>query len=333
MDALTTPAAATRTFFSPSDHLRAAVNELKFGWTFQIWPTFPPDSVLYLLGRSYQTKNGKNMWIASQASSPYGRYSEFADDFASRLWFTYRSDFPQLCTANEPRSLESHSLPPFSMVQNLVMPEMNNSDIPEARSRSLPIESNSETSVDCLEVPEMGYHGSCSVSAAGLFSDPPNTKQDKNARIMRKLSSFIHVKRSHRKVLIPMSIQTSDCGWGCMIRSGQMLLAHALVLHFLGRDWRVFRKGSPIRTSQNPFYRQIIRWFHDSWSPDALLSLHRIVQVSSRSPGSWFGPATMCSALIKVMANAAVQSDTLAQIQLYLARDRVIYRKHSIRPR
>ena len=35
---------------------------------------------------------------------------------------------------------------------------------------------------------------------------------------------------------------TSDMGWGCMLRSSQMMMAHAFVCHFMGRGMKYIIK-------------------------------------------------------------------------------------------
>ncbi|KAF2144700.1 uncharacterized protein K452DRAFT_306482 [Aplosporella prunicola CBS 121167] len=78
---------------------------------------------------------------------------------------------------------------------------------------------------------------------------------------------------------------SSDTGWGCMIRSGQSLLANALLILKLGRDWR---------RGQNPEgERRLLSWFADD--PKAPLSIHRFVEhgasACGKHPGEWFGPS------------------------------------------
>lgn len=78
---------------------------------------------------------------------------------------------------------------------------------------------------------------------------------------------------------------TSDTGWGCMIRSGQSLLANALVMLRLGRDWR--------RGTRKEDERKLLSLFADD--PSAPFSIHRFVEhgasACGKHPGEWFGPS------------------------------------------
>nr|CDS28157.1 Peptidase C54 [Hymenolepis microstoma] len=126
---------------------------------------------------------------------------------------------------------------------------------------------------------------------------------------------------------IPLSTRTSDCGWGCMIRSVQMLAAQAFLNHFLGRDWIY---DPTIRVSaQDPSarrHRQIIRWFADS--PRSPLSIHKLIQASGCPPGTHFGPAAVCRAFLIAMAWA--EDEDLSQISIYFVYDRIIVRETAL---
>ncbi|EPE03685.1 cysteine protease atg4 [Ophiostoma piceae UAMH 11346] len=95
---------------------------------------------------------------------------------------------------------------------------------------------------------------------------------------------------------------SSDSGWGCMIRSGQSLLANALSMWKLGRDWR---------SSDGGFTEQeIISMFSDD--PRAPFSIHRFVghgeAACGKYPGEWFGPSATARC-IQALANS--QPDSL----------------------
>lgn len=95
---------------------------------------------------------------------------------------------------------------------------------------------------------------------------------------------------------------TSDTGWGCMIRSGQSLLANALIVLRLGRGKRcssrpsqddIDRESDWRRGKRQDEERQLLSLFSDD--PNAPFSIHRFVEhgasACGKHPGEWFGPS------------------------------------------
>lgn len=97
---------------------------------------------------------------------------------------------------------------------------------------------------------------------------------------------------------------SSDTGWGCMIRSGQSMLANTLLMLQLGRDWRYNSQKAP---QQDPTdvaptstaEAEILSLFADS--PSAPFSIHRFVShgatACGKHPGQWFGPSATASCI------------------------------------
>ncbi|KAH7815500.1 Autophagy-related protein 4 A (Atg4A) [Monocercomonoides exilis] len=92
--------------------------------------------------------------------------------------------------------------------------------------------------------------------------------------------------------------KTSDKGWGCMLRTSQMLLGEALSRLYLGRGYRV-PKG---HKEESPRALWLLRLFLDI--PDRPFSLQRIStrgQKYDKRIGSWFGPGNATYVLRDLM--------------------------------
>ncbi|CAK1583696.1 unnamed protein product [Parnassius mnemosyne] len=213
-------------------------NNVKFGWTVKLKTTFSKESPVWLLGRCYHRKlspsgsleSSTEIGTEATAHNPmeqiYGEGIEgFKSDFVSRIWMTYRREFP--------------------------------------------------------------------IMSGSTF--------------------------------------TTDCGWGCMLRSGQMLLAQALVCHFLGRSWRWL----PDRTIQNArefqedcLHRMIIKWFGDKSSVNSPLSIHQMVNLGEalgKKPGDWYGPASVAHCLKAVMNAASKENYEFDNLEVYVAQESTVY--------
>lgn len=91
---------------------------------------------------------------------------------------------------------------------------------------------------------------------------------------------------------------TNDIGWGCTIRSGQMLIGNTLIRKKFGLDW-IYNKS--IISDE---YLKIIYEFQDNYNGN--YSFHNIIShydFIGKNPGEWIGPYSFCKILEKISKN------------------------------
>lgn len=129
------------------------------------------------------------------------------------------------------------------------------------------------------------------------------------------VSSRIWLTYRRNFAAIGDTVITSDSGWGCMLRVGQMVLAQALCHLHLGRDWRWnYRTFSSVQEllrnsvldnnnksvyDKYCLYRKILMLFADIKT--APYSIHQIALMGmseeDKNVGEWFGPNTVAQVL------------------------------------
>nr|POF15279.1 putative cysteine protease atg4 [Quercus suber] len=215
------------------------------------WDPLPRNddsSTIWCLGRSYDSRFKENVSEARQTGTSPSAQSESDQSHADSAIVTH-SD---ISTKQQPVGAEKHE------VQN-----------------------KSQTDLTRSEEEALGW--------------PPEFLDDLESRLWltyRNNFSLIE-KSSDPAATSAMSFSTklrnlgnhggfsSDTGWGCMIRSGQSLLANTILTLQLGRNWR---KGMKEEEHKN-----ILALFADD--PQAPFSVHKFVdhgaQACGKHPGEW----------------------------------------------
>ena len=148
--------------------------------------------------------------------------------------------------------------------------------------------------------------------------------------------------------LVPAS-HTSDVGWGCMLRVGQMALGQTVLRMFLGPDWTLppsavealladdssgsegasspapsaLLQAPPERPPLPDMYYEILRWFADTPDPSVPYSIHNISSLGCRlgvNIGDWFAPTTIGNCL-QYLVNVHAPGG----LAMYVAYDATVY--------
>ncbi|KAJ2757733.1 Cysteine protease atg4, partial [Coemansia nantahalensis] len=142
--------------------------------------------------------------------------------------------------------------------------------------------------------------------------------------VMSDFSSIIWCTYRSQYPPIAPSAFTTDAGWGCMLRAGQMLMAQTLQLHHIGRSWEFdweSQRDADVRKRDQ--YVRIVAQFLDDYSRTSVFSIHRMAalgkQFEGKDIGEWFGP----SGTARILAGLAREAQH--EVSVYTTTDGVVY--------
>ncbi len=176
------------------------------------------------------------------------------------------------------------------------------------------------------------------VALLGRIYSPATTQNEAAAREV--LSYLVHHFHStpwmtYRSDFYPLpagenKILRSDAGWGCSLRSIQMIAAQTMIRHVLGPDWRwplekdkdqhalhnvemapsSFSQAAVPEKEQPPSELvDILRLFWDVPDANSPFSIHNIcyhgAECAGVFPGRWLGPSAGCRALEATASSTA----------------------------
>lgn len=174
----------------------------------------------------------------------------------------------------------------------------------------------------------------------------------------RRFSSLLWL--TYRRGFPPLAgcSLTTDSGWGCVLRTGQMLLAQGLLRHLMPPDWtwsvshraakddmdllhrtestengwsssrrsnkrgRKLSLGSLLDRPMEGSHRNLVSWFADHVT--APYGIHQLVELgksSGKKAGDWYGPSIVAHILRKAVSASAHVPD----LAVYVAQDCTIY--------